>query len=227
MPSPGWRPFKLSMRKEKTSADVLLPPGLDVPAIVRSVRYVEKECSELDEIYVEQANVFSAIVGIFGAKGLDQYSIYEKHRHKDLAQQRFPDLRKKGSGRNPCPDHCLESKGSKRPWAIQSHYDHPGWYIVWRYLVDPTRSLDAGSSVSIWRVDVVRLEKADWKYEGSTAGEGGGGRTHTFGLKNPAKKLKDCAVYERLDIKLVGGKAVPANGDSGGRVADSGGAVAA
>lgn len=32
----------------------------------------------------------------------------------------------------------LESKASKWVWAIQSHYDHPGWYIVWRYLVDQT-----------------------------------------------------------------------------------------
>lgn len=42
------------------------------------------------EIYHEQANVFSAIVGIFGTKALDSLSSYEKHRHAHTAQQRFP-----------------------------------------------------------------------------------------------------------------------------------------
>lgn len=65
----------------------------------------------------------------------------------------------------------------------------------------------------IWRVDVVFLEKGDWKYEGSSAGAAGGGRTHTFGLRYPAKKLKGRAVYQRRDVRLVGGKAVPVNGE--------------
>jgi hypothetical protein len=51
------------------------------------------------------------------AKALDATSVYEKHRHQDLAQQRFPDLRKKGSGPNPSPLVSLESKTSKRQWA--------------------------------------------------------------------------------------------------------------
>ena len=67
----------------------------------------------------------------------------------------------------------------------------------------------------IWRVDVVLLEKADWKYEKSSAGELGGGRTHTFGVKNAAKKLKDKAVYRRKDIRILAGKPVPANGEDG------------
>ena len=96
---------------------------------------------------------------------------------------------------------------------MQSHYDHPGWYIVWRYLVDPTCSLEAGKPVIIWRVDVLAVEKSDWKYEGSKAGSSGGGRTHTFSLRNPAKKLKGTAVYERRDVRISGGKAVPGNGE--------------
>jgi hypothetical protein len=107
----------------------------------------------------------------------------------------------------------LESKGSKRPWAIQSHYDHPGWYIVWRYLGDPTESLGAGKPVIIWRVDVMFLEKSDWKYEKSKAGESGGGRTHTFDVKEPAKNLDGKAVYRREDVILRDGKPVPRNGD--------------
>ncbi len=155
--------------------------------------------------------MFSAIVGIFGTKALDAMSNYEKHRHVDVAQQRFPDLRRRGSGLNPTPNESLESKASKRPWAIQSHYDHPGWYIVWRYLVDPTESLEPGKPVVIWRVDVVFLERSDWKYERSSAGESGGGRTHTFGVKNPAKKLKGKAVYSRRDAVIRDGKPVPRN----------------
>jgi hypothetical protein len=192
--------------------NVELPPGLETGAIGRAVDYMEKELAELVEIYYEQANVFSAIVGIFGTRALDSVSNYEKHRHADLAQQRFPDLRRHGAGNKPSPQESLESKGSKRPWAIQSHYDHPGWYVIWRYLVDPTESLGRRRPVIIWRVDVVFLAKTDWKYEKSTAGEGGGGRTHTFGVKEAAKKLKSCAVFRRNDVIIRDGKPIPRNG---------------
>jgi len=200
-------------RKEDFNRKVPLPSGLTTTAIQKAIDYIEKGLADLVEIYLEQANVFSALVGIYGAKALDATSVYEKHRHQDLAQQRFPDLRKKGSGPNPSPLVSLESKASKRPWALQSHYDHSGWYIVWRYLVDPTMSLDANKPVIIWRVDVVFLSKEDWKYEASTAGTKGGGRTHTFGLRGAATKLKNAAVYQRNDVRITGGKAVPANGD--------------
>ncbi len=191
---------------------VRLPPGLDAASIRRAIAYVEKELADFVDVYFEQANVFSALVGIFGAKALDAFSEYEKHKHSDTAQQRFPDLCRRGSGTRPRPEHCLESKASKRPWAIQSHYDHPGWYIVWRYLVDPTETIEPNRPVVIWRVDVVFLEKSDWKYEGSSAGLSGGGRTHTFGVRNAAKKLKGCAVYARRDIVLRSSKPVPRNG---------------
>lgn len=200
-------------RKEDFNRKVPLPSGLTTTGIQKALDYIEKELADLVEIYLEQANVFSALVSIYGAKALDATSVYEKHRHQDLAQQRFPDLRKKGSGPNPSPLVSLESKGSKRPWALQSHYDHSGWYVVWRYLVDPTMSLEADKPVIIWRVDVVFLTKEDWKYEASTAGTSGGGRTHTFGLKGAATKLKNAAVYQRKDVRITGGKAVPANGD--------------
>ena len=186
------------------------PPGLELAAIRKAVGFIERELADLADIYFEQANVFSALVGIYGTKALDAFSSYEKNRNLDTAQQRFPDLRRRRS--SPRPEHCLESKGSKRAWAIQSHYDHPGWYIVWRYLVDSTRSLVPDRPVVVWRVDLVFLEKADWKYERSGAGEGGGGRTHTFGVKNAAKKLRGKAVYERPDVILRNGKPVPRNG---------------
>lgn len=199
-------------RTEDYNKNVMLPPGLEVAAIRRAVQYMEKELGELVEIYYEQANVFSAIVGIFGTRALDSVSNYEKHKHSNTAQQRFPDLCRRGVGKKLTPQTSLESKGSKRPWAIQSHFDHSGWYIVWRYLVDPTETLETGKPEVIWRVDVVFLEKSDWKYEKSTAGDGGGGRTHTFGVNEAAKKLRSAAVYRRSDVTIRDGKPIPKNG---------------
>lgn len=191
---------------------VPLPPGLTISAIRRSIDYIEKELAGLVDIYYEQANVFSALVGIYGTRALDSFSVYEKSRHRDVAQQRFPDLKRRGSPPRPSAKVSLESKGSKRPWEVQSHYDHPGWYIVWRYLVDPTESLERGKPIIIWRVDVMFLKKSDWEYQGSKAGPKGGGRTHTFGLKFAARKLAGKAVYSRSDIRLSGGKPTPTNG---------------
>ncbi len=204
----------MMVRRKDFATNVPLPPGLAIAEIQRAVEYMEKELAEFVDIYYEQANVFSAVVGILGTRALDKISSYEKHRNIDTAQQRFPDLKRKGSGNNPPPNLSLESKGSKRPWSIQSHYDHPGWYIVWRYLVDETESLEPGKPVIVWRVDVVYLEKDDWTYEGSTAGASGGGRTHTFGVKNPSKKLKGKAVYSRSDVALKQGKPVPKDGEN-------------
>ena len=65
----------------------------------------------------------------------------------------------------------------------------------------------------VWRVDVVFLEESDWKYEGSSARSGKGGRTHTFGVRKPATKLRNCAVYQYPGIRLKGGKPVPVNGE--------------
>jgi len=193
--------------------EVPLPTGLEIGAIRKAVDYIERELADLIEIYSEQANVFSALVGIYGAKALDVHSVYEKNKNMDIAQQRFPDLMKRGSGDSPAPEYCLESKASKRPWALQSHYDHAGWYIVWRYMVDPTSMVEAGKPLLVWRVDVAFLTKEDWKYEGSSAGTSGGGRTHTFGLKNAAKRLAGKAVYARKDVIVRGGKAVVKNGN--------------
>ncbi|HEY4611956.1 MAG TPA: hypothetical protein VII11_03125 [Bacteroidota bacterium] len=197
----------------KINKEVKLPPGLTPAAIRKAIDYIERELSVLVELYFEQANVFSALVGIYGTKALHDYSVYEKNKHTDIAQQRFPDLQKRGSGSRPSPRESLESKASKRPWALQSHYNHAGWYIVWRYVVDPNKMIDVKRSVVIWRVDVIYLKKEDWKYEGSRAQEGRGGRTHTFGLKNPAYCLKGKAIYEREDVRISGGKVVPKNGD--------------
>lgn len=186
---------------------VALPRNLTPLHIRKAVEHVEREAAGLIDLYFEQANVFSAVVGIFGVRALAAVSPYKKHKHPDVAQQRFPDM-SLGGKLNPPPAEALESKGSTRPWAIQSHYNHPGWYIVWRYLVDPTETFKLGCPVVVWRVDVVFLQKHNWKYEGSGAGEGKGGRTHTFGVKEAAKVLKGCAAYALKGVSLKGGKPV-------------------
>jgi hypothetical protein len=139
-------------QKRDFNHGVPLPPGLTVESIKRAVEFMEKELADLVEVYMEQSNVFSALVGIMGTRALGQVSNYEKHRNVDTAQQSFPDLKRRGSGQNPKPIDCLESKGSKRPWAIQAHYNHAGWYIIWRYLVDTTESITANRPVIIWRL---------------------------------------------------------------------------
>ena len=78
--------------------------------------------------------------------------------------------------------------------------------------MDPTETIEPGMPVVIWRVDVVFLDRSDWKYEKSSAGERGGGRTHTFGVKQAASRLRGCAVYCRRDLILRGGRPIPRNG---------------
>jgi hypothetical protein len=189
---------------------VSLPPELKVAHIREAIDYVEDRAAELIDIYFEQANVFSGIVGILGIQALHALSPYKKHKHPDVAQQRFPDLSLRGR-LNPPAQHALESKGSTRAWALQSHYNHPGWYIVWRYAVDQTKHLKPGRIAAVWRVDLAFLHQEDWKYEASKAGEGRGGRTHTFGIKLPSKLLKNCIVYQCPRVTIRQGGPVLAN----------------
>jgi hypothetical protein len=200
------------MRSFGLNCDVVLPPNLNAAQVRRAVGHMERELADLTPIALGNPGGFASVVRNFGINALSKFSGHEKVRHLDTAQQRFPDLRRRGAGPKPSPNESLESKASKRPWAIQSHYDHPGWYIVWRYLVDPTETLEPGKPVVIWRVDVAFLEKSDWKYEKSSAGAAGGGRTHTFGVKNVAAKLRDKAVYHRKDVVIRDGKPIPRNG---------------
>jgi hypothetical protein len=184
---------------------VPLPPGLTVTHLKNAIDFVEEKAEELIDLYLEQANIFSAVVGIMGVRALDSLSPYKRHKHPDIAQQRFPDLSLRGR-LDPPPKEALESKGSSRPWAIRSHYNHPGWYIVWRYAIDPTKRMKRGRPVLIWRVDIPFLKKDDWKYEGSTAAQGTGGRTHTFGIKSPATIIRQSIVYQSQQIALSQGK---------------------
>jgi hypothetical protein len=197
--------------REGFDRNVPLPPELKIAHIRKAIDYIERETSELVEVYFEQANIFSGLVGIFGVRALHALNPYKKHKHPDVAQQRFPDL-SLGGKLNPPPQQALESKGSTRPWALQSHYNHAGWYIVWRYLIDSTEIIKPKKKVIVWRVDVVFLDQGDWKYETSKAAEGRGGRTHTFGVKLPAARFARAIVYQHPKIVLRQSKPALANG---------------
>lgn len=197
---------------EGLNREARLPTGLKVGHIQKAVEYIEQQLADFVEIYFEQANVFSGLIGIFGVRALDVYSPYKKHKHPDIAQQRFPDLSLDGR-LNPPAEQAVESKGTTRPWALQAHYNHAGWYVVWRYLIDPTKQLKPGKPVVIWRVDVCFLREDQWKYEGSRAAEGRGGRTHTFGVRKPATVFKNAIVYQHPAIVVRRGKPALANGD--------------
>ena len=94
------------------------------------------------------------------------------------------------AARSPPPEQALESKGTTRPWALQPHYNHAGWYIVWRYLVDPTKMIKTGTNVIIWRVDVALLKQEDWKYAGSKAAEGRVRPNSCFRCQAPRRALR-------------------------------------
>lgn len=202
----------MALQADGFDRSVPLPPELKITHIREAVEYIESRADELVDIYFEQANVFSGIVGILGTQALDALSPNKKHKHPDVAQQRFPDLSLRGK-LDPRPQHALESKGSTRAWALQSHYNHPGWHIVWRYAVDQTKRLKLNKVVAIWRVDIAFLHEEDWKYEGSEAAEGRGGRTHTFGIKLPAKLLKNCIAYQNPRVAIRQGGPVLTNLD--------------
>jgi hypothetical protein len=202
----------VSFTSDGFDRSVPLPHGLTIPHLKGAIDFVEEKAEELIDLYLEQANIFSAVVGIMGVRALDSLSPYKRHKHPDIAQQRFPDLSLRGK-LDPPPKEALESKGSSRPWAIQSHYNHSGWYIVWRYAIDPTKRMKRGRPVLIWRVDIPFLTKEDWKYEGSTAAQGTGGRTHTFGIKSPATIIRKAIACQAPQIGLSQGR--PSLMDSG------------
>jgi hypothetical protein len=203
----------VARKPEGFDTDVKLPPELKVAHIQKAIQYIEKESAEFVDVYFEQANVFSAVVGILGVRALHSVSPYKKHKHPDVAQQRFPDL-SLGGKLNPAPKNALESKGTTRAWPLQSHYNHAGWYIVWRYLVDAAKIIKSGKPVVVWRVDVAFLRSGDWKYEKSKAGEGKGGRTHTFGVRNPAAKFSQTIIYHHPKIVLRQSKPTLTNGEN-------------
>ena len=57
-----------------------LPKDLTSLHIKKAVDLIEKQTAEWIDLYFEQANIFSAIVGIVGVKALHAVSPYKKHK---------------------------------------------------------------------------------------------------------------------------------------------------
>ncbi len=142
--------------ERRSTGKVPLPRATINPMIARAVDYVETQTADLIDLYLEQANVFSAIVGISGVKGLHAVSPFKKHKHPDVAQQRFPDLSLDGR-LNPPPEQALESKGV-REHGLSSLITIilAGHCLALPSLTRP-RSIKPGRPVVIWRVDVAFL----------------------------------------------------------------------
>lgn len=75
---------------------VALPPGLTVAHLLNAIDFVEEQAEDLIDLYFEQANIFSGIIGIMGVRALDSFSPYKRHKHPDVAQEHFPDLSLRG-----------------------------------------------------------------------------------------------------------------------------------
>lgn len=99
----------MAFNTEGFDRQAILPPELKVSHIRRAIEYIERETTELVEVYFEQANMFSGLVGIFGVRALHSLSPYKKHKHPDVAQQRFPDL-SLGGKLNPPPNRHWSRK---------------------------------------------------------------------------------------------------------------------
>lgn len=52
-----------------------LPPNLTEKHVERAVQYIEREACDLIDLYFEQKNVFSAVIGILGIRALDAVSL--------------------------------------------------------------------------------------------------------------------------------------------------------
>jgi hypothetical protein len=67
----------MALQADGFNRSVALPPELKITHIREAIEHVENRATELIDIYLEQANVFSGIVGIFGVQALHALSPYK------------------------------------------------------------------------------------------------------------------------------------------------------
>lgn len=82
----------MAISPEGFDNSVHLPPNLKMAHIRNAISFIEERAEDWLDIYLEQANIFSAVIGILGVRALDSLTPYKRHKHPDIAQQRFPDL---------------------------------------------------------------------------------------------------------------------------------------
>jgi hypothetical protein len=97
---------------------VPLPPGLTVTAIRKSIEYIEKELSQLVDLYYEQANVFSALVGIYGVRALDSFSVYEKKSSPRRCAAALSRSEAARNGHQPAASALSRIEGKQAPLGV-------------------------------------------------------------------------------------------------------------
>ncbi len=60
----------MAANPEGFNTDIPLPPDLKIAHIRKTIEFIERETAEFVDVYFEQANVFSGLVGIFGARAV-------------------------------------------------------------------------------------------------------------------------------------------------------------
>ncbi len=180
--------------------------GIQVAAMQNIIDKVEEVASDYIDVYLDQRNLFSALVGAFAIRAIADHTVFDRNPHRYRAQQYFPDLTPHGQDpANLRPTSYLEVKASKRTWSLDAHGNHEGWYMVFRYMVMANGCHVAGHtrSVFVGRVDLMYLNQANWCYQPSLAGPGVAGRTHTFSLLQPSNTLNGNHVFLRSGIKMA------------------------
>ena len=61
---------------------VPLSPGLTIAHLRNAIDFVEERAEDLIDLYFEQANLFSGLIGILGVRALDSLSPYKRHISK-------------------------------------------------------------------------------------------------------------------------------------------------
>ena len=56
---------------DRFDRSVPLPPALSVAHIRNAIAFVEEKAEDLIDLFFEQANIFSGVVGILGVRALD------------------------------------------------------------------------------------------------------------------------------------------------------------
>jgi len=136
---------------------VSLPPGLTIGHIKKAVDEIESIANKvLDAIGDQQLNLLSNLVSGLGSAALNRLGPYHQDANRSRAQTRFPDLRNDEG----IP---LECKGNFAFNAPNAHNQEEGWFIIWRYIIDRSMTLDPNFALKIFRVDVGYLLEKDWK----------------------------------------------------------------
>jgi NOL1/NOP2/fmu family ribosome biogenesis protein len=67
----------LALSTDGFDRSIQLPPALGITHIKNAIEFIEQRAEEWLDIYLEQANIFSGVIGILGVRALDSLSAYK------------------------------------------------------------------------------------------------------------------------------------------------------